>query len=191
MSARSRCSWRVALVIVLLAPAVWAEAAQTTGRTSLGMIEITAKGPIEGTIGGTWQWTGGVTVTSQGMTMTCTTLKVWPAKNGRDFDRIEATGNVKLHGTYTASDKTQWKVNGASQSASFDNKTKVGVLRGNVDLHAVSADGGDLTVQAETFTYDQKSGKFRFERSQEPVRVQFEQPPQAAAPAASTGGAAQ
>ncbi len=183
-----RRRYRVLLAALVLAFATGAVAqTSTTGQTALGKVTITSNGPMEGTFRGTWQWTKGVTVTSQGLTLTCDTLKVWPAKSGRDFDRVEAEGNVKIKGSYTASDKTKWSVNGSAQHAEFDNRARVGKLAGSVDLHAVNqADKSAVSAKADTFTYNQKTQTFRLDRNGQPVAMEFEPGP---APAGGKGSA--
>jgi lipopolysaccharide export system protein LptA len=179
---RSTQSLRAVLVVLVLA-LVSSALAQTAGRTPFGKLVVEGKA-FEGDLRGPWEWSKGVIVTAEAMTMTCDTLKAWPAKGGQDFERIEAEGNVRLNGAYTATDKSKWTVKGSAQSAAFDSKAGTAVLRGGVDFRAVSiVSGGVLNVQAEKLVYDQKTGKFRFEpQSGQQVRVEFEEPKPAAAP---------
>ena len=176
-----RASYLLAMVAVLACSTVaWAATQQTAGRTFLG--KITIEGPFEWDFQGRLlEWSKGATVTADRMTMTCDHLKVWTAKSGGDFfERIEATGEVRISGTYLAGDNTKWNVKGSAQSATFDSKAGTAVLRGAVDFRAVSAATGSvLTAQADKLIYDQKTQKFRFERGDKPVRVEFEEPPQA------------
>jgi len=176
-----RASYLLAIVPILACATVaWAAVAQTAGRTFLGKIII--EGPFEWDFQGRLlEWTKGATVTADRMTMTCDHLKVWTAKSGGGFfERIEAAGDVRISGTYTAADATKWNVKGSAQSATFDSKAGTAVLRGAVDFRAVNAATGSVLIaQADKLTYDQKTQKFRFERGDKPVRVEFEEPPQA------------
>lgn len=178
---------RLALTVALLAMAATADA-QTVGTTSFG------KFVVEGVFewdpkGGLLEWSKGAIVTADGMTMTCDHLRAWLARSGPDFERIEAEGNVRMSGTYTAADKTKWEVKGSARSATFDSKAGSAVLRGDVDFRAVNATGGKVGVQADKLIYDQKTQKFRFERSSETrPRVEFEEPKQGSAVPGSAEG---
>jgi len=155
-----------------------------------GRYTIESKGGLEGTIGGPWKFSKGVTVTSPDMVVTCDTLKVWPAaKGGRDFDRAEATGNINIRGRYLARDGAEWKVVGAAASGTYDAKTGQGVLRGEVKFHGTNqVTKAVLTVVADKMVYEVKTQQFRFERGGQPVVVQWEEPEQPAAAKAQEGG---
>jgi hypothetical protein len=42
--------------------------------------------------------------------MTCDSLKLWLTPDGRDAERIEASGNIRVQGRYVAADKTEWDI---------------------------------------------------------------------------------
>lgn len=151
--------------------------------TRFGKYTVESK-RLEGTIGGPWEFSSGVTVTGPDLTITCDALKMWPAsKGGRDFDRAEATGNIEIHGRYLASDKTEWKIAGSATSGTYDVKAGQGVLRGGVKFNGVNqATKAVLTVVADKMIYEVKTQQFRFERGGEPVRVEWEEPEAPAAP---------
>jgi lipopolysaccharide export system protein LptA len=176
----------LALAVLLLGATVaWAATAPPAAKTTLGTITIWSSGPVEGALRGTLEFTKGVTVTSQGMKLTCDTLKVWPAKSGKSFDRIDASGNVHVTGLYTASDKTKWEVDARAQSATFSSRTRIGTLTGEVNLHAVNAvDKSAFTGKADTFTYNLQTERWRMDRAGQPVEMQFEPAP------VSVGGSA-
>jgi len=177
------------VALALIAVGLAAEA-QTLGSTTFGKIVIRSNASEwDMNSPGTMVWSKGVTVTVGDMTVTCERLKAWRTKDMRDFERIEAEGNVRVNGTYTAADKTKWTVKGSSEAATFDRKVGTGVLRGAVDFHAVNATTGSvLNVQAEKLIYDQKTQKLRFERGDRPVQMEFEEPQKAAAtPPAAEG----
>ncbi len=177
----------VALGVVALLLMAWAAAAQTEARTALGKIVI--QGELKGSVEGPWTWSKGVTVTAGETVLTCDTLKVWPAKGGQDFDRVEGTGNVRLRGTYTTADKAKWQVNGSAQRVAYSNATGVGTLRGKVHLQTVNlSDKSRVTVEADTFTYNRKTQEFGFERAGKQVDLLIEPAPAPTKPAG--GGAA-
>lgn len=174
---RYRYGWLLALLALALPLAAWGAAAKAAARTTVGRVDITGEN-FTGSVQGPYTWSKGVTVTSQGMTLTCDTLKVWPAKGSREFSRMEAMGNVVINGLYTASDKTKWQVHSTAERGGLDNTTGLGTLNGNVNVHAVNVvDKSALGVQADTFTYNRKTQGFTFERGGKPVQAQFEPAP--------------
>lgn len=156
--------------------------AQTIGNAPFGKIVIKANASeLNMNDPGVMTWSKGVTVTTGDMTVTCDRLKAWRAKSMQDFDRLEAEGNVRLNGTYTAPDKTKWIVKGSAKSAAFDRKTGTGTLLGAVDLNAVNATTGrPVKIQAEKVIYDQKTQKLLFERGDKQIQMEFEEPRPAA-----------
>jgi len=183
---RHTCAWALALAALLLAPVAWGAAAKPPKPKAApaGKIVIKSNGPSEGPLRGPWQWTKGVTVTSEGLTLTCDTLTAWPGKNGRDFDRIEAVGSVHVTGLYTASDQSKWDVDARAKHATLDNTTGLGTLTGDVNVHGVNTvDKSAFSALADTFTYNRKTQFFRFEHVGEQVQVEFQPAPPAPKPA--------
>jgi lipopolysaccharide export system protein LptA len=171
------------LVVVLAAVAAAGKPQPASpSATRFGKYTVESK-RLEGTIGGPWEFSNGVTVTGPEMTITCDTLKMWPtSKGGRDFDRAEATGNLVLRGRYLASDKTEWKVVGSAASGTYDAKAGQGVMRGGVKFNGANqTTKAVLTVVADKMIYEVKTQQFRFERGGEPVRVEWEEPEKPAA----------
>ncbi len=171
-------------VALLAAVAYGAAQAPARARMSFGGMVLTADA-FEGQPQGPWTWTKNVTVTSKGMQLKCSTLKAWPSKDGRTFDRVEATGNVRLRGTYTADDGTPWAVVGSSQTASYNAATTLGTLTGNVDFQATNqTTKAVFTVKAAKAVYNTKTQKFDFPPTGKQVQVEWQQPPEPAQPAA-------
>lgn len=156
--------------------------AQVVGNAPFGKIVIKANAAeLDMNDSGVMTWSKGVTITTGEMTVTCDRLKAWRAKNRQDFDRLEAEGDVRISGTYTAPDKTKWIVKGLARSAGFDRKTGIGALRGAVNLEAVNVTTGrPVKIQAEKVTYDQRSQKLLFERGEQQTQMEFEEPRPAA-----------
>lgn len=149
------------------------------------------RGPFPGP--GPWEFSGHVTVSGSGITMTCERVKVWPSSDRRGLARLEAVGNIVVKGSYRAEDKTEWKVLGNGESATYDFATGQGMLLGKVRFQATNtADQTTVSVTAHRMTYDAKTASFRFERKDNPVRVEWQEPvPEPTPPAASgSGGAA-
>jgi len=170
----------------LAGPATAGQAPLASASFQRGTVEAKSwEGPIQGP----WEWSKEVKVTSSDLTMTCDWLKVWPTKDGRDWEKIEATGKISINGRYVAADKTEWRVDGKAEAASYDAKTGQGVLKGSVDFTATNlATGATIHVVADKLIYDVKTRQFRFERGEKPVRVEWEQP---AEKVTSPGGAGQ
>jgi len=147
---------------------------------------------LSGPFPGPWEFSGHVTVSGSGITMTCERVKVWPTSDRRGLERLEAVGSIVIHGSYRAQDKTEWKVLGKAESATYDFATKQGVLAGKVDFQAANpVDHTTVSVTAGRMTYDAKTASFRFERKDNPVRVEWQEPaPQPTPPAASGSGGA-
>ena len=145
---------------------------------------------LQGALQGPWEWAGSVTVKGSGLTLTCDTLKMWPTPDGRDVERVEASGNIRIAGRYVASDKTEWEVKGQAESASYERKAGQGVLKGAVSFEARNrATGAVVSAAAEKLTYDVKSRRFRFEGGERPVRMEWQEPePQAGAGEAPADG---
>lgn len=132
---------------------------------------------LQGDLGGPWEWTGKVVVTGSGITLTCDSLKLWLTPDGRDAERIEASGNIRVQGRYVAADKTEWEVNGKAAAASYERKTGQGSLRGEVNFEAKNlATGAMINAAAEKLIYDLKTKRFRFERGEQPVRMEWQEP---------------
>ena len=166
------------MILVCSVAAASAQAAQATPAraTSFGRFAVEANA-WGGDIQGPWEFSKDVKVTSSDLTMTCDKLKVWPTKDGRDWERVEATGSISISGRYVAADKTVWQVTGKAESASYDAKAGRGVLKGSVQFKAVnSVTGATISAVAEKLTYDVKTRKFQFERGERQVRAELEQP---------------
>jgi len=136
------------------------------------------------------EWTGPVTVTGSGFTLKCSNLKMWLTPDGRDAERVEASGNVNIAGRYVASDKTEWEVKGQAESASYERKAGQGILKGSVSFEARNvATKAVVSAAAEKLTYDVKGRRFRFEGGERPVRMEWQEPePQAGAGEAPVEG---
>jgi lipopolysaccharide export system protein LptA len=132
---------------------------------------------LQGPIQGPWEWSEGVSVEGSGLTMTSDRLKVWPTADGRDFERVEATGSIVIKGLYVAADKTEWRILGKAASATYEAKAAQGVLRGSVSFEATNlATSAVLSVKADKLSYDFKQRRFRFERIDRPVRLEWQEP---------------
>jgi len=180
------CALAVVVCSVTAGSARAAQATPARGST-FGRFTVEAKS-WGGDIQGPWEFSKDVKVTSSDLTMTCDRLKAWPTKDGRDWERVEATGNIAISGRYVAADKTGWQVTGKADSASYDAKAGQGVLKGSVQFKAVnSVTGATISAVADKLTYDVKTRQFQFERGERPVRVEWEQPEQAQ-PEGAAGG---
>jgi len=136
---------------------------------------------LQGDLGGPWEWTGNVVVTGAGLTMTCDTLRLWLTPDGHDAERIEASGNIRVQGRYVAADKTEWDIKGKAAAATYERKSAQGILRGEVSFEAKSlTTGAVVTAAADKLTYDIKTQRFRFERGEQPVRMEWKEPQPAA-----------
>lgn len=90
---------------------------------------------------------------------------------------------------YLASDRTEWTVVGTAAFGSYDRKAGQGVLRGSVRFDGTNlTTGAVLSVAADKLIYEIKTRQFRFEKGEEPVRVQWEEPQPAAGAAKQEGG---
>ena len=145
---------------------------------------------LQGALQGPWEWAGSVTVKGSGLTLTCDSLKMWLTPDGRDAERVEASGNIRIAGRYVASDKTEWEVKGQAESGSYERKAGLGILKGAVSFEARNlSTGAVVSAAAEKLTYDLKSKRFRFERGERPVRMEWQEPePQAGAGEAPVEG---
>jgi lipopolysaccharide export system protein LptA len=177
-AALARCL-AAAISLSVLVGVGWAGQAKP-GAARLGRFTVESKGGLQGTIGGPWQFSGGVTATGPDIVLTCDTLKVWPgSKGGRDFDRAEANGHVIAHGRYVARDGSEWKVVGTADTGAYDGKTAQGALRGSVRINGTNqVTKAVFSVVADKMTYQVKTQQFQFDRGGQPVVVQFEQPEQ-------------
>lgn len=176
---RTSSAWALAIAVVTAAALALAGQPAATSSATFGKYVIEAN-YSEGKMGGPWEFSQGVTVTGPDLKLTCDKLVVWPTKTGRELARAEATGKVAVTGRYTAADKTQWRVQGTAQAASYDAAAALGVLRGSVQFESVNtATGVTLTVAAEQLSYDLKTQQFRFQRGAQPVRVEWREPPTA------------
>jgi lipopolysaccharide transport protein LptA len=173
----------IAVPVAALAAA--AAPAARRPRTAIGQLTIEA-GSWAGPLQGPWTWSGGVVVTAGDTTLRADTVKVWPQKGGQRVQRIEATGSVRVTGTYTMAPAglppANWKVSATAQAASYDDDTQTAVISGQVDLQATNTSTGEVvTARAGKATYNGKTQQFRFEQSGEPVQVQWQEPPAKAA----------
>lgn len=167
------------LIIACLMAAAAAGAAQPARyQTTFGRFTIEAK-HFEGSFQdqGPWEWSGQVKVTSADLTMTCDRFKAWFTKDRRNWERVEAAGHIVITGRYVAADKTIWQVTGKADSAAFDAKSGLGMLKGAVDFKARNTTtGAAISAKADQLTYDTKTRRFKFERGKRPVRVEWQQP---------------
>jgi len=162
--------------LALLGKAACAAGPQQPNRVAFRSFIVQGRS-LQGPIQGPWEWAGSVTVTGYGMTMACDRLKLWPTGDARDFDRAEAAGNIVIRGRYAAADKTEWKVLGKAAAATYQRKAGKGMLRGSVSFEATNAaTGAILCVVADKLSYDFRARRFRFERGDQPVRVQWQEP---------------
>lgn len=146
---------------------------------------------VRGPITGPWEFSDHVTVSGSGITMTCERLKVWPSSDRRGLARLEAVGNIVVEGSYRAEDKTDWKVLGKAESATYDFATGQGVLLGKVRFQATNAaDQTTLSVTADKMIYDAKTASVRFERKDNPVHVEWQEPEPQPVAASGSGGVA-
>ena len=182
----------IPLVAICVALAAGPAAAAAAGnRLSLRRFTVEAK-RWEGPIRGPWEWSEDVTVTGPDVTITCDRLKMWLTQDGKDADRVEAAGHVAIRGRYVAADKTEWKIAGKAEAATYESQSGQGTLQGSVSFQATSlATGAVLSVQAHKLIYDSNTRHFRFERSdKQPVRVEWTEPEaKVTAPAGQQGGA--
>ncbi len=170
------------IALVLAGLAACALAGQTSG---MAFRTFTIDGrTVQGHLSGPWEWSGGVTVKGSGFTLTADSLKLWPTPDGRDADRIEATGNIKIEGRYAAADKTTWDILGKAATASYQRASAEGVLRGSVTFHATNTStGATLSTAADKMVYNITTRQFRFERGDQPVHMEWQEPAPTPAPA--------
>jgi lipopolysaccharide export system protein LptA len=177
-------------MLTLAAVAACAFGGQTSG---MAFRSFTVEGrTVQGPIRGPWEWTGGVTVRGSGITVTADSLKLWPSPDGRDADRIEANGNVRVEGRYVQADQS-WEFTGKAAVATYERASSEGVMRGSVTFHATnSVTGAAVSAAADKMIYSFKTRHFRFERGDKPVHMEWQEPAPAApaAPAAPKVGAA-
>ena len=188
---RARTLLITVAVLVLAAAAV---AEDRPARMTLGGYVLESE-RMEGTLQGPFELSPKVTATGGGMTITCDQLKVWPSPEGKQIERAEAEGNILIRGRYTASDRTEWRVIGKANSASYERKQARAVLVGSVSFQATNdATGAAVSVEAEKLVYDLPTRHFQFVRGAQPVRVEWQEPEGApappAAPAQQQGGKA-
>ncbi len=178
----------VTLIVGAVAAALAGQTAGMTFRT------FTVEGrSVQGQLRGPWEWTGGVTVKGANLTLTADSLKLWPTPDGREAERVEATGNIALEGRYVAADHTPWEVSGKATSASYERTSAEGTMRGSVTFRAANAaTGAVLSASADKLIYNFKTQQFRFERGDKPVRMEWQEPapPPAAQPAPESKEAA-
>jgi len=136
---------------------------------------------LQGALQGPWEWTGSVTARTSSLTMTCDRLRMWLTPDGRDADRVEATGNIRIAGRYITTDRTEWDVDGRADSATYEGKPGRGVLQGSVSFHATNlSTGAVVSAASQKLTYDIKTKRFRFDRGEQPVRMEWQEPEPAA-----------
>ena len=173
------------LLLLGVTLSVGAIAAALAGQTSgMAFRTFTVEGrTVQGQLRGPWEWTGGVTVKGANLTLTADSLKLWPTPDGREAERVEATGNITVEGRYVAADRTPWEVSGKASSASYQRASAEGTMRGLVTFRAANAaTGAVLSASADKLIYNFKTQQFRFERGDKPVRMEWQEP---APPAAS------
>lgn len=169
------------LAIALLAAALTAATAAAAGqgaRMTFGGLRIEGQScRIPFRERGPWEWEGPVTVRASGFIMTCDSFKLWPTPDYRDFQRVEAAGDVRIEGRHVAADETKWEINGRADAGEYDKKTQQGVLSGSVTFQAKNtATGAVRSAAAERLIYDVKTECVRFERGDTPVRMEWHQP---------------
>lgn len=163
------------LCFTLALSAIGAYAAETAGMT-FRAFSVEGKS-LQGQLAGPWEWTGGVTVKAEGLTLTCDALKLWPSADGREADRAEASGNVNIEGRYVSAEGVAWSVSGRAASASYERKTGQSVLRGAVSFRATNTKtGAVMSAAAEKLIYNSETKQFRFERGDAPVRMEWQEP---------------
>jgi lipopolysaccharide export system protein LptA len=173
------------LLLLGVTLSVGAIAAALAGQTSgMAFRTFTVEGrTVQGQLRGPWEWTGGVTVKGANLMLTADSLKLWPTPDGREAERVEATGNITVEGRYVAADRTPWEVSGKASSASYQRASAEGTMRGSVTFRAANAaTGAVLSASADKLIYNFKTQQFRFERGDKPVRMEWQEP---APPAAS------
>jgi len=173
------------LLLLGVTLSVGAIAAALAGQTSgMAFRTFTVEGrTVQGQLRGPWEWTGGVTVKGANLMLTADSLKLWPTPDGREAERVEATGNITVEGRYVAADRTPWEVSGKASSASYQRASAEGTMRGLVTFRAANAaTGAVLSASADKLIYNFKTQQFRFERGDKPVRMEWQEP---APPAAS------
>jgi lipopolysaccharide export system protein LptA len=164
------------LAMVLICAALPALAGAPVQQMSFRSFTIQGQS-LQGALQGPWEWTGSVTATGSGLTLTCDSLKLWLTPDGRDAERVEASGNIHITGRYLAADKTAWDINGQAKSATFERKTGQGILQGSVDFEAKNpVTGATVSAAAEKLIYDMQTKHFRFERGAQPVRMEWQEP---------------
>jgi lipopolysaccharide export system protein LptA len=143
---------------------------------------------FEGTLDGTGEWSGNVTLTTAGVSTTCDRLKIWLTPDQRYVQRAEATGNVVVRGRHFDASKTEWEIVGKAKTGTYEKKSGQGTLQGSVKFAATNlATGAVLSVEADRMVYDVNTRRFRFEGIARPVRGQWEEP--ASEGQAAPGGA--
>jgi lipopolysaccharide export system protein LptA len=167
----------IPLAVACIVLAAGAAAAAGANRITLRSFTVEAKN-WEGPIRGPWEWSKEVVVTGPGVTITCDRLKMWLTEDGRDAERVEAAGNIVVRGSFVAADKTEWKIAGKAETATYDGAAGRGTLQGSVSFEATNpVTGAVLSVQAHKLIYDLDTRHFRFERSdKKPVRVEWTEP---------------
>jgi lipopolysaccharide export system protein LptA len=175
------------LAIALLAAALTVATAAAAGQTArMTFGDLTIEGQsCQGSFRerGPWEWEGPVTVRASGLTMTCDRFKVWPTPDYRDFERVEAAGDVHIEGRYLTAEETEWEIDGRADAGEYDAKTQQGILTGAVTFRARNtATGAILSAAAERLIYDAKTRGLRFERGDEPVQMEWQAPEPPAEP---------
>ena len=172
----------VRLLVAMLTLATLAATALAGQTSGMAFRTFTVEGrTVQGQLRGPWEWTGGVTVKGAGLTVTADSLKLWPTPDGRDADRIEAAGNIKVEGRYVAADKTVWEIAGKAAAASYDRAAAEGVMRGSVTFRATNTETGAIvSAAADKMVFNFKTRQFRFERGEQPVHMEWQEPAPAA-----------
>jgi len=177
-----RCAHILVLTAILAASFAGRTDAGQTAAIRLRSFSVEGQS-LQGSIQGPWEWTGGVTVSGSGMIVKADTLKLWLTPDGRDAERAEASGNIRIEGEYITSDKTRWEIEGRAERASYEGKARQGVLSGSVSFKAKNqTTGAVLSAGSDKLFYDFETQHFRFERNDAPVRMEWQEPVSASPP---------
>ncbi len=117
---------RLATALLAVALTAAAAAAAQSARMTFGSLTIEGQSWQGGLRGqGPWEWKGPVTVRASGLTMTCDKVfKLWPTPDYRDFERVEASGHIRIDGRYRTADETEWEITGQADAGTYDAKTR-------------------------------------------------------------------
>jgi hypothetical protein len=157
----------VPCLLIIACQTCLASAPGTAGQkpTKMDIGSFTVEGPVwKGPITGPWEWDDPVTVRGFGMVMTCKHLKAWPPQKGKEFERVEASGDIRIEGQRRDSNGNLWDLKGTADRLVYDKDSASLALEGPVSIAAVNlTTGSDLSVDAKKLTIDLKNKTFRGE----------------------------